>query len=126
MNILFFSPYYIPYISGITTYPQAVLIHLAKNHQIQVLTFRHNRSLAKHEEIDSVKVTRLNFLFKISKGFISPQSIWYFLNHLSKTDIVIINLPSARRFALSSIFQVVRQKNCQYFSLPSRLRQGFN
>jgi glycosyltransferase involved in cell wall biosynthesis len=98
MRILFFSPYFYPYISGITTYSQTVLSHLATKHDVEVLTFPHKKDLPKKElfetETSQFTISRIPYLFKISKGYISPQSIFTFWNSLSKADLVILNIPN--------------------------------
>ena len=54
MKLLFFSPYYYPYISGLTTYPFKILKYLAKDHKITVLTFPHDNEVKREEKINRV------------------------------------------------------------------------
>lgn len=100
MKILFYSSYYYPYISGLTTYPSILLSHLSSAHQITALTFRYDSNLNSTDTIDGVKVVRMPFLFKLSKGFISPQSLWFYFRYLLHTDIIFINLPNAEGLPL--------------------------
>ncbi|MBI4973253.1 glycosyltransferase [Candidatus Roizmanbacteria bacterium] len=115
MKILFFSPYYYPYVSGLTTYPSKILKHLAKKNKITVLTFPHNEKVARGEEIDGCTVRRLPYLFKISKGFISPQSIYYFLRESLKNDIIILNQPNFEGLLLSIIGRLLGKKIISLF-----------
>jgi len=80
MKILFFSPYYYPYTSGLTTYPFKILKHLAKKHDVSVLTFPHTEKIKREEKMDGYMIKRLPYLFKISKGYISPQTFYFFFN----------------------------------------------
>src|SRR3989344_4669588 len=94
MRILFFSTYFYPYISGVTTYPSKVLKHLSKNYQITVLTFRYSKELKTVESKNGIKLVRMPYFFKISKGFFSPQSLTYFLKYIKKADLVILSIPN--------------------------------
>ena len=55
MRILFFSPYFYPYTSGLTVYPLRILKNLTKKNEVTVLTFIHQKDLAKEEEIHKNK-----------------------------------------------------------------------
>lgn len=103
MKILFFSPYYYPYISGVTVYPQKILSHLAKKNKIKVLTFRLYKNLKNKEILDNYQIIRMDYLFKISKGFISPQSLTYFLKYVKKSDLIFLNQPNFEGFLLAMI-----------------------
>ncbi len=48
----------------------------------------------------------MNYTFRISKGFISPQSLTYFWNETRKADIIMINLPSFEGIALALIAKI--------------------
>lgn len=110
MKILFFSSYFYPYISGLTVYPFKILTYLAKNHKITVLTFNHKENKYKIETIDGLNVIRMPYLFKIYKGFISPQSIFFFLKYLKDSDLIIINLPNIEGFILTILSKCFRKK----------------
>lgn len=110
MKILFFSSYFYPYISGLTTYPRKILRTLAHKHQIKVLTFAHQNGLTAHEKFEGSEIIRLPYLFKISKGFISPQSIFYFLKHAKNTDILLLNIPNFEGLLLAIIAKLFRKK----------------
>jgi glycosyltransferase involved in cell wall biosynthesis len=94
-NILFFSPYFYPYLSGLTTYPYHLFKHLGSNMNLTVLTFPHTSTLPQSEKHQDINIIRMPYWFKISKGFISPQSIRIFYTHVKNADHVLINLPSA-------------------------------
>ncbi|MDH7476278.1 MAG: glycosyltransferase family 4 protein [Microgenomates group bacterium] len=120
MRILFFSPYYYPYTSGITTYPQKIFKFLAKKHEIEVLTFKDNKKLKKVEKLNGYLIIRMNYLFKVSKGFISPQSILYFYKKAAQSDIVILNQPNFEGLLLAVFAKMMKKKiysifHCQVF-----------
>jgi len=120
MKILFFSPYFHPYTSGVTTYPLKVLTHLAKNNDVTVLTFLYEHELSNQVTHNKLTIIRMPFLFKISKGFISPQSIFYFLNKINKSDLVILNQPNFEGLFLAIIAKILNKKiisifHCQVF-----------
>ena len=120
MKILFFSPYFYPYTSGVTTYPQKILSYLSKKNEIEVLTFKYDKKLEPEEMYDKYKILRMNYWFKISKGFISPQSIFYFLNKINMADIVILNQPNFEGLFLALLGKLFHKKiisifHCQVF-----------
>lgn len=95
LTILFFSPYFYPYISGLTQYPYRLFAESNLPIKTTCLAFRHDKTSKSEEQLSiNLQVKRMPFLFRISKGFISPQSISYFWNETKKNDVVMINLPS--------------------------------
>jgi glycosyltransferase involved in cell wall biosynthesis len=115
MKILFFSPYYLPYISGITTYPSTLFQRLDKKHKITILCFPHDKKLAHKETIDDTTIVRMPYLLKISKGYISPQSLWYFYNQAKQNDIVLLNIPNFEGIFLAFIVKLLRKKVISIF-----------
>ncbi len=93
-RLLFFSPYYYPYISGMTTYPGQVFQSLSKKFEVTVLTFAHRDVLTRHENLNGYQIIRMPYWFKISKGFIAPMSILTYISQLIKHDLVILNIPN--------------------------------
>lgn len=120
MKLLFFSPYFYPYISGITISPKRILDHLEKNNNITVLTFPRNNKLSKGENINKLNIIRMPYLFNISKGFISPQSLIYFYKYAKEADIIILNQPNFEGLFLALLGKLFHKKiisifNCQVF-----------
>lgn len=91
-NILLFTPYYIPYISGITIYNELLAQFLDKKNNITVLTFTKGSK--------DPSVVHIPHLIKISKGFISPQSLVYFWRYVRKSNIIIVSLPNVEGLCL--------------------------
>lgn len=94
MRILFFSPYFHPYVSGLTTFPLQILKHWSVANQISVITFRHDKSLPPSETLGQLTIHRLPYNFRLSKGFISFSSLSIFHSSLKNQDLVITNLPN--------------------------------
>lgn len=131
MKILFFSPYFYPYTSGITTYPLKLLTYLSKKYQVTVLTFKHDNKLPDEETVNQIKVIRLPYWFKISKGFISPQSLIYFIKNVKNNDLVILNIPNFEGLFLAVIAKVFKKKiisifHCQVFLKGNLLTKMIN
>ncbi|MFW5703476.1 MAG: glycosyltransferase family 4 protein [Patescibacteria group bacterium] len=110
MKLLFFSPYFYPYTSGITTYPYVLFQELVKENLVTVLTFPHKKKLKHYDVHNSMHIYRMPYLFKVSKGFISPQSIGYFLRETRKCDIVILNIPNFEGLFLALLAKLFRKK----------------
>jgi len=120
VKILFFSPYFYPYTSGVTTYPLKILTYLAKKNNVTVLTFLHDNRLGNQVTHNKIIIKRMPYLFKVSKGFISLQSFFYFLNDVRKSDLVISNQPNFEGLFLTIIAKIFRKKiisifHCQVF-----------
>lgn len=125
MKILFYSSYFYPYTSGITTYPYKVFSHLAKKHSISILTFHHDKKLAKIQFHNRLKITRMPYLFKLYKGFISPQSFLIFLKEIKKNDLIIINLPNIEGLPLVLLAKLFRKKIISIFHCYLGLNNNF-
>lgn len=100
MKILFFSSYYDPYISGLTTYPKQIFSSIAKNHSITILTFPHKLGLKPAETVGSQTIIRMPFMMRISKGFLSLRSLSYFFRYVQQADVILINIPNAEGIPL--------------------------
>ncbi len=125
MKLLFFSPYYLPYVSGITMYPSRVLPDLPEKIHVTVLTFKHDSSLADQETIDGVRVVRMPFLTRLSKGFISPQSLLFFWRELKTHDVLLINLPSVEGLPAALLAKCMRKKVIVLFHCDITLKNNF-
>ncbi|MGB9883271.1 MAG: glycosyltransferase family 4 protein [Microgenomates group bacterium] len=112
MKILFFSSYFYPYTSGLTTYPWKILNHLAKKNEITVLTFNHQKNKFKKLKIKNLnlKIFYLPYFFRFYKGFISPQSLIYFLKEIKNNQLIILNLPGVESLPLMILSKIFKKK----------------
>lgn len=125
MKILFFTPYFYPYISGMTVYAQLVLQELAKKHNVEILTFKHDAQLNSHATIKELKISRMPFLAKLSKGFISPQSLSIFFKKIKNNDLLIINLPSVEGIFLVLLAKILGTRVLAIYLCQIDLGPGF-
>ncbi|KKP60337.1 MAG: Glycosyl transferase group 1 [Candidatus Roizmanbacteria bacterium GW2011_GWA2_34_18] len=126
-KIVFFSTYYDPYLSGLTIYPKYLFEHLKKNSKIIVLTFPHRKNLKKIEKKGNITIIRLNYWFRLSKGFIAPLSLLDFYRYSKGANIVFLNQPNFEGLGLAFLAFLMKKKiisiiHCQVF-LP---RSFFN
>lgn len=108
MKILAYSSYYKPYTSGLTVYLERVLKNLGAA-EVTVLTFKHGTALPELERSTNITTIRMPSLFKVSKGFISPQSLLYFFREVKGASAVIINLPNAEALPLALLAKLFRK-----------------
>lgn len=103
-KLLFFSPYFYPYISGITQYPYRLFTEGNWSINTTCLSFNHLKNENASKKLNSTTtILHMSYLFRISKGFISPQSLSYFWRETKKHDMVMINLPSFEGVPLAII-----------------------
>lgn len=99
MRILFSITYYFPYISGLTIYCQRLAEALAaRRYKCTVLTAAFAKKLPSQETVEKIRVLRVPYLLKISKGFFLPKWPWVAWQLVRMTDVVIINLPQFEGF----------------------------
>jgi len=111
MNILFVSSYYTPYISGLTIYAQRLAEGLVKkNNRIEVITNRHQKDLSFQEKINGVLVRRVNPLFRLSRGFVSPWLFFLFLKEIGRNQIVVLHLPMPEAFVFAPLAKIFSRK----------------
>jgi glycosyltransferase involved in cell wall biosynthesis len=124
-NILFFGTYFYPYLSGITTYPDQLLAALSKNHTIKVLCFKHQPNLKNKEKRQGFQIIRMPYLFKLSKGFISLRSWFYFWRETKQAEVVILNLPNAGGLPLVLISKLLNKKTIGIFHCQLHFDSGW-
>jgi len=120
VKILFFSPYFYPYTSGVTTYPLKILSNLVNKNEVTVLTFKYDNRLTNQATHNQININRMPYFLKISKGFISPQSLIYFYKYAIQSDLIILNQPNFEGLFLSIIGKILNKKiisifHCQVF-----------
>lgn len=124
MKILFFSPYFHPYTSGIAVHAKMIAAELSKVHDVTILTFPHQTGLPAKEKIDDITVLRMPYAARVSKGFISPQSLRFFWSWGRNSDAVILNLPNAEGALLAVIASLLRKRRVAIFNCFVDLGRG--
>lgn len=109
-KILVFSTYFHPYLSGMTTYLFNILIPLSKKYKITVLTFRYDKKLSYDEYFHNIHIIRMPYSLRLSKGFISLQSLMYFVREIRNTDFVLLNIPNFEALPLTAFAFFSRKK----------------
>jgi glycosyltransferase involved in cell wall biosynthesis len=125
MRILFFSTYYLPYLSGLTTYPGKILTYLSNKHSVTIATFRYSDRLPQYSRDGNMTVCRMPYLFRISKGFISPQAWLAFIKYARKTDIVILNIPNFEGLPLALVAGILQKPVISIFHCQVDLGGSF-
>lgn len=126
MKILFFSPYFDPYTSGLTILPFKILIHLGQKNQVTVLTFPHQKNLKRLEKTKHLNIIRMPYLFRLDKGFISPQAFAYFFKHAPKADLIINNLPNFEGLILPMIGRLYGKRVISIFLCHLQSKNIYN
>lgn len=116
-KVVFFSTYFLPYTSGAITAPYIFLKYLSKTFDVTILTFHHDLTLPKNEFVcANMRIIRMPFEFKISKGFISFKSVVYFYRALKGADLLIINIPNFEAWPLTFINHFFRIKSVAIYN----------
>lgn len=103
LKVLIVLNYYYPYISGLSECAKSLAEELAKEHDVTVLTAKHESDLLEFEEINGVKIVRANLMFKISKGYVSLDFVRKFYRYQKEADIVNLHQPMAEAGILSQL-----------------------
>lgn len=110
MHVLFTLTYYTPYVSGLTIYVKRIAEALAqKGYKVSVLTSQHDNS-PREDTINGVKIYRVPFLFKISKGFFMPTYVFEVYKTVKNADIIFVNLPQAEGFIVATCAKILHKK----------------
>lgn len=107
-----------------TVYPLRLFKRL-KHMDFTVITFRFSKNLAEEEILNNVKIIRLPFVVKISKGFLSPQSILTFISEVRRNDVIVINIPNFEALPLVLFSKIFRKKVISIFLCKVFLNGGF-
>jgi glycosyltransferase involved in cell wall biosynthesis len=95
MNIVMYTTYYHPHVSGLTLHFKRLAEHFVKQgHKVTLITVRHDKNLPLNEAYSGVNIVRVPYLFKINKGHFVPHIMCYAWRSIQQADIVHLNLPS--------------------------------
>ncbi len=94
MRILSVLTYYRPHTSGLTIYAERLARAFARRgHQVTVMTTRYDKTLAREEMMDGVRVIRVPVMMRISKGVLAPTFVLEALRQIQRNDVVQLHLP---------------------------------
>lgn len=77
---------------------------------VTALTFPFQKNLKSRETVNDWKVVRIPYLFKISKGYISPQSLIVFIKELKENKKVVIVAPNVEALPLALLAKLLGKK----------------
>lgn len=115
MNVLFYSSYSLPYISGMTLYTKRVLSALKKKGVHVTHLFFYPTKPTTKEDVS------IPFFIQLYKGFISFQSPFVFWNAVKKNNVVCINYPNAEAIPLIICALILRKKIVTFFHCTVQL-----
>ncbi len=114
-KILISLTYYSPHLSGLTLSTKYLAERLAQNFAITVLTTQYKKDLPRTETINNVKVVRVPFLTRLSKGFFMPSFIFTAIRDVRESDQVFIVLPQVEGFLVAFLAVIMGKKvHCLY------------
>lgn len=110
MKILMALTYYAPHRTGLTLYVQRLSEALAqRGHQVTILTCRFQPYLAREENLNGVRVVRLDPLVRISRGMVMPGYPLRAWSLVKEHDVIHVHTPLLEA-ALLSQFASWRKK----------------
>jgi glycosyltransferase involved in cell wall biosynthesis len=92
-NILFVTPYFYPYISGLTVYVKTIADYLSQYHNVRVFCYKHNNNLKTHENINKIFVTRITPQIKLLKGSLNLLYPFLILKEIKQANCIFIVVP---------------------------------
>ncbi len=111
MTIFMQTTYYHPHTSGLTLYFKKIAEEYVKNgHSVKVLTLKHKSGLPTREKICGVEVIRSPILFKLNKGMLAPQLLFYALPLIRGADAIHLNLPSIESLPVAVLGKLLRKR----------------
>jgi glycosyltransferase involved in cell wall biosynthesis len=126
MKLLVSLSYYSPYLSGLTLSVKRLAELLAKSgYHVTILTTQHEKQLPRTDEINSVSVVRVPYLFRVSKGFVMPRYVGTAYKELYNTDTVVIILPQAEGWILAFLAKLLGRKVVCLYVCEVVLPKGF-
>jgi len=94
MKILVELTYYRPHTSGLTIYAERLAKALVKRgHEVTILTSQYDKTLAREEILEGVRVVRVPVWLRISKGVIMPTFGWLATKLAFQHDVIHLHLP---------------------------------
>ena len=104
MKILVFLTFYHPHWTGLTAYAKRIAEGLAaRGHTVTVLTSQHKPELPREESIGGVRVVRLPYIARVSRGVIMPEFPAATARLIAEHDVVHIHTPMLETAVVTGI-----------------------
>ena len=111
MKILVTLTFYHPHWTGLTAYAKRMAEGLAaRGHQVTVLTSQHAPELPREEHINGVRVIRLPYVARVSRGVIMPAFPATAARLIAEHDIVQVHTPMLMTDLPSEIYERMKQQ----------------
>jgi glycosyltransferase involved in cell wall biosynthesis len=125
MKILIVLTYYRPHISGLTIYAERLAKAFAlRGHEVTILTSQFEKSLAREETIDGVKIIRVPVWFRLSKGVIMPTFGRMASKLVKQTDVIQLHLPQFDAAGISLRGRLLRKPTVITYHCDLKLPPG--
>lgn len=125
MKLLISSTYYLPYVSGMTVYIQRLVGVLKKDgYEIEILTSQYDKTLRKDETLSGIKITRVPYLLRLSKGLIMPNWLFLGFKKVMNSDLTMCHFPQAEGIWLLLFGKFLRKKTILVFQCDVKLPKG--
>ena len=125
MKILIVLTYYRPHISGLTIYAERLAKAFARRgHEVTILTSQFEKSLAREETIDGVKIIRVPVWFRLSKGVIMPTFGRMASKLVKQTDVIQLHLPQFDAAGISLRGRLLRKPTVITYHCDLKLPPG--
>lgn len=110
LRILMALQYYLPHRTGLTLHVQRIAEALAaRGHRVTVVSARHERSLARDEMVNGVRVIRLWAPLRVSRGVMMPAYPWAALGLVRRHDVVSVHTPMLEVPVLALLARLCRK-----------------
>ncbi len=104
MKILITSTYFHPYSSGLSVYALRLARGLVGlGHEVCVLTSQYDKKLASEENLDGIKIVRVNVGMKLSKGVLMPSLSAQARKWIAWADVVNTHMPQFESFLFARL-----------------------
>jgi len=125
MKVLIVTPYYLPYVSGITIYCQRLAKGLSKNgSKVTVMTYKHLRKLKNKEILNGIEVIRVPFLIRFQRGVFSFNFLYKFLKLAKKFDVINLHMPFFEVGALAFFSKMKNKPIVLTYHCDLKIRNG--
>jgi glycosyltransferase involved in cell wall biosynthesis len=126
MRILSVLTYYRPHTSGLTIYAERLARAFAKRgHQVTVMTTQYEKSLAREERMDGVRVIRVPVMMRISKGVLAPSFVLEAAKQIRQNDVLQLHLPQFEAPGVALLARLLGKPVVLTYHCDLRLPPGF-